>query len=434
MIQRVAVVGAGTMGAGIAQLCAQAGFSVKVHDPLPAALAALPAKLRKALDAGVLRGRLTTQQADRAYHSVSPAPALEDLAGAELVLEAAPEDLALKQDLFARLSVICPDAILATNTSSLSVARIMERAEVPERALGVHFFNPPVAMRLVEMVRAEKTSPAVFQAAWDFMLTALKQDLFSRLSVICPDAILATNTSSLSVARIMERAELPERALGVHFFNPPVAMRLVEMVRADKTSPAVFQAAWDFMLTALKRVPVDVKDVPGFIVNRVMRPYYVTGQRLASPASGFAAIDDACRAAGVPMGPFELMDLIGLDTNLSITKSIHEALGRPERFAPPALQQSLVDAGALGRKAGRGFYLYVDGKKGGENPEALAALKPGAGSAPWPALRAALIAEAELVVSEGTASASDVDSAIKLAMNFPQGPFEWRNENTAAPR
>lgn len=358
MIQRIAVVGAGTMGLGIAQLCAQSGFSVKVHDPFAPALASLPARLRKALDAAVLKGRLSTQQADRAYHSISPAPALEDLAGAELVLEAAPEDL------------------------------------------------------------------------------ALKQELFEKLSRICEDAVLGTNTSSLSVAAIMARAEHPERALGIHFFNPPVAMRLVELVRTDKTNPEAFSAAWDFMLTALRRTPVDVKDVPGFIVNRVMRPYYVTGQRLATAATGLDRVDDACRLLGaVPMGPFELMDLIGLDTNLAITKSVFEALGRPERFAPPALQQALVDSGATGRKAGRGFYLYADGKKTGVNP-AAAALLPAGPAAPtdelWRVLRAALIAEAERVVSEGTASASDIDVALKLAMNFPKGPFEWRNESTAA--
>jgi len=358
VIQRVAVVGAGTMGLGIAQLCAQSGFSVKVHDPLAAALESMPGRLRKSLDLAVLKGRIATQQADRAYHSISPAPALSDLAGAELVIEAAPENLGLKQELFAQLSKICPDALLATNTSSLSVAEIMARVEYPERTLGIHFFNPPVAMRLVEMVRT------------------------------------------------------------------------------DKTGQEAFHAAWDFLLTALRRTPVDVKDVPGFIVNRTMRPYYVACQRLANAATGFSAIDAACRTlGGVPMGPFELMDLIGLDTNLSITKSIYEALGRPERFAPPALQQALVTAGLAGRKSGKGFYLYDNGKKTAVNPMAVGLL--GAGPALgaddiWKKFRGALMAEAERVVSEGTASATDVDTAIKLAMNFPKGPFEWRKESTAA--
>lgn len=357
MIARVGVVGAGTMGVGIAQLCAQSGFSVKIHDPFPAALAALPKRLRDALDVAVLKGRLSTQQADRAYHAVSPAPALGDLAGADLIVEAVPEDL------------------------------------------------------------------------------ALKQEMFERLSVLVPDAVLATNTSSLSVGDVMARVSRPERALGMHFFNPPVAMKLVELVRAPFTDPEVFSGVWEFALAGLRRTPVDVKDVPGFIVNRVLRPYYVLSQRLCGPRASIAAIDDSCRArGGVPMGPFELMDLIGLDTNLAITKSIHAALGRPERFAPPALQQALVDRGETGRKMGAGFYLYDNGKKTGSNADALVPSAGGAasGDAAWDALRSALIAEAELVVCENTASASDVDVAVKLAMNFPKGPFEWRKESTAA--
>jgi len=357
-IERVAVVGAGTMGAGIAQLCAQSGFSVKVHDPLPAALAALPGRLKKSFDAAVLKGKLSTQQAERAFHSISGVASLEELAGADLIIEAAPE------------------------------------------------------------------------------LLGLKQDLFEKLSAICPDSLLATNTSSLSVADIMKKALSPERTLGVHFFNPPVAMKLVEMIRTDRTSPEAFQAAWEFLLMGLRRTPVDVKDVPGFIVNRVMRPYYVAAQRMVGARSSFAAVDEACRTSGgVPMGPFELMDLIGLDTNFAITGAIYGALGRPERFKPPEIQKQLVLKGMTGRKAGKGFYLYLDGKITSENPEAAKLLPKGEalnGGEAWSRLREAIVDEAKLVVSEGTAGKADVDTAIKLAMNFPKGPFEWLNENTAA--
>ncbi len=358
MIQRVAVVGAGTMGLGIAQLCAQSGFSVKVHDALPEALAGLPAKLKKSFDTGVLKGKLRTQQAERAYHSISAVADLNDLAGADLVIEAAPENL------------------------------------------------------------------------------GLKQELFEKLSRVCPDALLATNTSSLSVADIMKRAQSPERTLGVHFFNPPVAMKLVEMIRTEKTSPEAFQAAWEFLLMGLRRTPVDVKDVPGFIVNRVMRPYYVTAQRMVNSQTSCAAVDESCRSiGGVPMGPFELMDLIGLDTNLAITTAIYEALGRPERFAPPALQKKLVDAGELGRKTGKGFYIYDNGKKIGDNSLALNGLAQGkllTAKEIWSNLAGALISEAERLVSEGNAGKSDIDTAIKLAMNFPKGPFEWQKESMAA--
>jgi len=355
MIQRVAVVGAGTMGAGIAQLCAQSGFAVKVHDALPASLEALPKKLRANLDAAVLKGKLTTQQADRAYHSISPVATLEELAGADLVIEAAPEDLTLKRELFARLDTVCPDAILATNTSSLSVTAISEAVRTPHRLLGLHFFNPPVATKLVEVVRAPKT--------------------------------------------------------------------------ADE----VFRAVWEFSLMGLRKTPVDVKDTPGFIVNRVMRPYYVEGLRCA--AAGFSKLDRVAREqGGVPMGPFELMDLIGLDVNLAITKSIYEACGRPERFAPQPLQQKLVDLGQTGRKAGRGFYVYEAGKPAGENPQAAALLGEAAALTPeaaWNRVIGAVLAEAELARAEGVAGRQDIDTAIKLAMNFPRGPFQWRAESTS---
>ncbi len=355
MIQRVAVVGAGTMGFGIAQLCVQNGFAVKIYDAAPAALETLPKRLRDALDAAVLKNRLTTMQAERAFHSLSVCRSLDDLFGADIVLEAAAEDLPVKRELFVKLSKLLPDSILATNTSSLSVAAIAEAAE------------------------------------------------------------------------------LPQRVLGVHFFNPPVAMKLVELVRAPKTSAEAFKEAWDFVLMGLRRTPVDVKDTPGFIVNRVMRPYYLEAQRCAG--AGIAALDRAARErGGVPMGPFELMDLIGLDVNLAITRSIYEACGRPQRFLAQPLQERLVAAGQTGRKAGRGFYLYKDGKAAGENPQAVSLIGERSPLSPergWDRVIGAVIDEARLAVEEGVAGKHDVDTAIKLAMNFPRGPFEWQNAGAA---
>lgn len=360
MIQRVGVAGAGVMGAGIAQLCAQQGFSVMVYDVMPNVREAFPKKLRDGLDGSVLKGKLTTQQAERAYHAVSVAADVRSLAGADLVIEAASEDSALKRRVFGMLDEMCPDAILATNTSSLSVT----------------------------------------------------------------DIAGATKT--------------PHRVIGMHFFNPAVAMRLVELVRTEKTSPEVFRAAWDFCLTGLKKTPIDVKDTPGFVVNRVMRPYYLEGQRLALQGAAISAVDDACREQGlVPMGPFELMDLIGLDVNLAITRAIHAALGGPARFKPQFPQERLVEAGALGRKAGRGWYLYEGGARAGENPEAAAMLPRGgvltAGEI-WARIRETLIEEAHRLVAEGVAGKNDVDVAVKLAMNFPRGPFEWQKESESRSR
>jgi 3-hydroxybutyryl-CoA dehydrogenase len=357
VIQRVAVVGAGTMGAGIAQLCAQAGFSVKVFDSFAKAMTDLPGRLKKSLDASVLKSKLTTAQAERVFHSISGVNALADLAGADLVIEAAAEDL------------------------------------------------------------------------------QVKKEIFSELDRVCPDAILATNTSSLSVSSIADGVGTPERVLGIHFFNPPVAMKLVEMVRATKTAPEVFQAAWDFVLLGLKKTPVDVKDTPGFIVNRVMRPYYLVGQDLALEGASITAVDDACRAQGfAPMGPFELMDLIGLDVNLSITRIIYAASGSPERFKPRFPQERLVEAGAIGRKAGKGWYRYEAGAKAGENPDAAKLFPSGGVLTPAEIasrVMGTLAAEARLAFSEGVAGKADIDTAIKLAMNFPKGPFEWQNESTA---
>ncbi|MDE2237335.1 MAG: 3-hydroxybutyryl-CoA dehydrogenase, partial [Elusimicrobia bacterium] len=160
-------------------------------------------------------------------------------------------------------------------------------------------------------------------------------------------------------------------------------------------------------------------------------PYYLESQRRA--AAGFAAVDQAARRlGGAPMGPFELMDLIGLDVNLAITKSLYEACGRPERFRPPQLQQRLVELGQLGRKAGNGFYSYREGRPEGENPRALALVGQGeriSAEAAWRGIVAALIAEAVLVRDEGVAGVADIDTAVRLAMNFPKGPFQWRAEN-----
>ncbi|OGR83231.1 MAG: hypothetical protein A3J74_03250 [Elusimicrobia bacterium RIFCSPHIGHO2_02_FULL_57_9] len=341
------------MGCGIAQLCASQGFSVKLHDLFPEALAAARGKIKLGLDSAVIKGRLTTQQADRAALSIDYASELSGLTGADLIIEAAVEDLETKRKIFGELDKRCPEAILATNTSSLSVAAIAQ----------------------------------------------------------------ATAT--------------PHRVLGLHFFNPPVSMRLVETVRTPQTNPEVFTAVWDFVLMGLRKTPVDVKDIPGFIVNRVMRPYYLEAQRVADGGAGIAPVDTAAREIGqVPLGPFELMDLIGLDVNLSITRIIYQACGRPERFKPQALQEKLVELGHIGRKSGKGFYLYEGSQAAGENPQALAFLSAGPlkPAAAWEQIISSVIAEAQMAFKEGVAGKSDIDTAIKLAMNFPKGPFEWLNQ------
>jgi len=187
-----------------------------------------------------------------------------------------------------------------------------------------------------------------------------KQELFRALESlgVAPETIIATNTSSISITALASVLHHPERCIGLHFFNPAHVMRLVEVVRGARTSEETLQRALNFV-ERLGKTPVVVRDIPGFIVNRVVRNYYNEALRMV--AEGMATvqqIDCLLRSAGFPMGPFELMDLIGVDVNLEVTRSIYEQHFHEPRFAPSLLQQQYVDAGLLGRKVGRGFYPY----------------------------------------------------------------------------
>ncbi|MCS7177141.1 MAG: 3-hydroxyacyl-CoA dehydrogenase NAD-binding domain-containing protein [Candidatus Kapabacteria bacterium] len=191
---------------------------------------------------------------------------------------------------------------------------------------------------------------------------AAKQDLFRALESlgISPNTIIASNTSSISIAALASVLHHPERCIGLHFFNPAHVMRLVEVVRSARTSDETLQRALTFV-QGLGKTPVVVRDVPGFIVNRVARNYYNEALRIvAEGAATVEQVDRLMRSAGFPMGPFELMDLIGVDVNLEVTRSIYEQHFHEPRFAPSPLQQQYVDAGLLGRKVRHGFYSYDD--------------------------------------------------------------------------
>lgn len=299
----IAVLGAGTMGRGIAQLAAQAAYAVRVYDPDAGALARARSALDEVFAMLHAKGRLT-EDPQALSRRITFHGALAELADATWVLEAAPEDLVLKQDLFRRASQACPDAYLATNTSTLSVTAIAAATARPAQVVGIHFFNPAPLMRLVEVVPGVQTRAAVTEAAVAFA-----------------------------------------RSLG--------------------------------------RSPVVARDRPGFIVNRVARPYYGEALRLAGEGVPVATIDLAMRAVGFRMGPFELLDLIGLDVNLHATESVYHAFFEEPRYRPHPLQRSLVTAGRLGRKSGNGFYSY-DGA-GAAPPEPIAAPVPRtteAGTAP----------------------------------------------------
>ena len=189
--------------------------------------------------------------------------------------------------------------------------------------------------------------------------TEAKIDLFGQLAGINgPDCIYASNTSSLSITSIQEPFAYPDRMAGLHFFNPAHIMKLVEVVRGKHTSPAVMEELVD-LCRRMDKTPVQCMDAPGFIVNRVARHYYLEALKMAdSGAASFEEIDKIMEASGFKMGPFRLMDLIGMDINLAVSQSLYEAFNQEPRFKPSPLQERKVAAGELGRKTGRGFYDY----------------------------------------------------------------------------
>jgi 3-hydroxybutyryl-CoA dehydrogenase len=188
---------------------------------------------------------------------------------------------------------------------------------------------------------------------------AAKVSLFNNLANYNhEEVIFATNTSSLSVSALQEKISFPQRVVGMHFFNPAYAMKLVEVVKGNKTNEAVALTIYE-LCKQLNKEPVMCQDSPGFIVNRVARHYYLEAMKIVEEGiASFEEADAILEATGFAMGPFKLMDLIGMDINLAVTKSIYDALGMPERLKPSALQIAKVEHGELGRKSGRGFYIY----------------------------------------------------------------------------
>ena len=254
----------------------------------------------------------------------------------------------------------------------------------------------------------------------------VKRTVFEELGALLPDeCILATNTSSLSVTAIAASAKTPGRVLGLHFFNPAPLMRLVEVVPAVQTEPAVV-AACRALMAAWGKEAVVAKDIPGFIVNRVARPYYSEALRIYD--EGLARphdIDAAMEALGFRMGPFYLMDFIGHDVNFRVTESMFHAHWGEPRYRPSFSQKALVDAGYLGRKAGRGFYRFSDS---GKPVRAESELDGEALTEISDRILAVLITEAADALRFGVASAADIDRAMRLGVNYPKGLLAWGEE------
>jgi 3-hydroxybutyryl-CoA dehydrogenase len=356
-VARIGILGAGTMGRGIAQVAALGGFETRLYDAFPEAAEGAATKLREALAKGAFRGRWSEGEADAASNRIGPALAIGELAGCELLIEAAPESLELKQKLFTHAAEACgPEAIFATNTSSLRVSDIAAGVPNPERLVGMHFFNPPVLMKLVEVVATGHSS-----------------------------AQALAMTSEVAVA--------------------------------------------------MGRTPIRAKDTPGFVANRLARPFSLESLRMLGDGVADAeTIDRVVRlGGGFRMGPFELIDLIGLDVNLTIARSFFAQGGEPERWRPSPIQERLVEEGKLGRKSGQGYYSYEQGR--GRNsdpelgieaptldPEQLAKIDPAA-----PAVLSRLFAqianEAAFALGEGVASPEDMETAMRLGLNWPLGPL-----------
>ena len=249
---------------------------------------------------------------------------------------------------------------------------------------------------------------------------AVKSVIFATLDAAArDDAILATNTSALSVTAIARATERPERVLGLHFFNPAPVMALVEVVTTAVTDPSVADRA-TVLVTGWGKTAVRCLDAPGFIVNRVNRPFTIEALRMLERGEAAVAdTDRALRGVGFPLGPFELMDLVGLDVNLAAATGVWDRLGRPDRLRPSPIQAELVADGRLGRKTGLGFYRYAEATSPAVAPPFRDATSTLSDPAVVTRIRDAIDHERALTIDEGVATAEDIDLALRLGAGHP---------------
>lgn len=307
--------------------------------------------------------------------------------------------------------------------SEKGLVSILNRQVEKERMTQDEVDNILDRIHFVEHMNAFETCGIVFEAIIEDLGT--KKDQFARLEAIVPkDCVLATNTSSLSIASISSSLDKPERFLGIHFFNPAPLMNLVEIIPGISTAENVRDKVKTF-IDSWEKTTVMATDTPGFIVNRVARPFYGEALRIyeegiASPAT----VDWAMKELGnFRMGPFELMDLIGHDVNYKVTETVFKEFYYDPRFKPSFAQKRLVEAGRLGRKSGIGFYEYGE-KAENPKPEKNQEL----GHKILYRILAMLINEACDAVFMNVASAEDVDLAMTNGVNYPKGLLKWADE------
>ncbi|QNJ97931.1 3-hydroxyacyl-CoA dehydrogenase NAD-binding domain-containing protein [Constantimarinum furrinae] len=347
MIENIGIIGAGTMGSGIAQVAATAGCKVRLFDTSKSALENAERSLEKILDRLIEKGRITSEEKSRIQQSIDYTESLSGFSDSELVIEAIVENIDIKRKVFQELEgIVSADCIIASNTSSLSIASIAAVLENAERCIGIHFFNPAPLMKLVEVIPAIQTSEDVLE-------------------------------------------------------------RSVETIKAWGKTVAV------------------AKDTPGFIVNRVARPFYGEALRIYEEGiADFATIDHAMKTiGGFRMGPFELMDFIGNDVNYTVTETVFEAFYYDPRYKPAFTQKRFSEAGYLGRKTGKGYYNYAEGavKPEPKSDEVLA-------KRIFDRVLVMLINEAADALFWNIASAEDIDNAMTKGVNYPKGLLAWADE------
>ena len=344
---KVGVIGSGSMGSGIAQVAATAGHEVVLFDTNQDALEKAMNKLQNILARLVEKGRIDESTSTEIFGRITPASNLNEMQGSGIAIEAIIENLEIKKSVFTQLEEICGD-----------------------------------------------------------------------------DCVLATNTSSLSVAAIAAACKNPNRVIGVHFFNPAPLMPLVEIIPAIQTAEAITSATRE-LVDSWKKVTVLAKDTPGFIVNRVARPFYGEALRIYEEGiADFATIDWAMKEiAGFRMGPFTLMDFIGNDINYTVTETVFAAFYYDQRYKPSFTQKRHSEAGWYGRKSGRGYYDYTDGVEmpiANENKELGDQIV-------WRVL-VMLINEAADALFLSVASREDIDLAMTKGVNYPKGLLVWADE------
>ena len=346
-MKKVGIIGAGAMGSGIAQVASTAGHSVVLFDTKAEALSLSKSKLASVMDRLVEKGRLTSEEAQEIQNRISYADHMEALSESGIIIEAIIENLDVKKGVLSSIE-----------------------------------------------------------------------------SLVSKDCILASNTSSLSIASIASACDRSERVLGIHFFNPAPLMPLVEIIPAIQTADEITDEARS-IIDSWKKVTVLAKDTPGFIVNRVARPFYGEAIRILEEGiADVATIDWAMKEiGGFRMGPFELTDYIGHDVNYVVTETVFKAFFFDPRYKPSFTQKRLVEARRLGRKSGQGFYDY---SQGAVNPkpntdEAL-------GTEIVNRITAMLINEAIDALFLNIASAKDIDLAMTKGVNYPKGLLAWADE------